>query len=148
MYKDKTFRVKLDYEVLRICGETCGWPCWNAGLECLPDRTRRIVSLNLTIRFFTGNYILEELQGGRLFLSTSLADALAQSRSLKNLTISIELEKRASITTATQLNEKDEDDLRALLEPFRQLRNLDIRWCLWHAFRYRDERNRSLGPCK
>lgn len=26
--------------------------------------------------------------------------------------------------------------------------NWMVRWCLWHAFRYRDERNRSLGPSK
>lgn len=125
MYPGKIFEAELDDHVLSICAKSYQRPYWNSGLKHLPDRLRRIESLVLVIGFPVGGMGSRDLQKKTLLLITSLPNALAPSVHLKNLTISIELKKRATLSPWKMVCGTDEADLRSALAPFGQIRNLE-----------------------
>lgn len=122
MYKDKTFKVRLEDYVLSFCGREYSHDNPMRMLE-LPKQVNRIQSVQLALHYGCDSNDHEVRESS--LMASSFANALARSESLKYLHIELKLYESETMDPCGFLRLSDEKSIQSILKPFHRLRNLE-----------------------
>jgi hypothetical protein len=134
MYKGKTFKAEIDEERLQFCGHELS-PNWtNQKSFDLNTKVGKVESIQLALHYGCGNDDEDIKQ--LVLLTSSLANSLAEGKSLKRIQIDLKVFVRSEMDAVEKLDKADEKELKSILKPFHQLRNLESAcvnikgWCV------------------
>jgi hypothetical protein len=133
MYKGKTFNTKIDEYGMYMCGHEYNPYNDDRALPDLHIHVRQIRWMHLDLHF--GCDSNDEDQKHLVLLTSSLANSLAESGSLKRLRINLKIFDWITAHPVGLLKIEDEKRLKLLLKPLEQLRQLECAhvdiegWC-------------------
>ncbi|QDS76261.1 hypothetical protein FKW77_001525 [Venturia effusa] len=123
MYKGKTFKAKIVDDCLHICGHDYHNDACPARMANLTTHVGKIESISLDLHF--GCDESEEEIRNLSLLTSSFANSLANAKSLKRLHIDLKVFECDSLDPVESLRRTDGKNLKSILKPFLQFRNLE-----------------------